>query len=209
MVNQNVKEYQGNLPSSRERQRIVNESGRDAVMFDANSDESSKIKLWDLIDESWTEPLEKDMAMNHYLRKVAYKCSACNETSLFEDEIKRHCAQVKSGHETHSEAELLQGIGEHGIPTFACSGCGAPMSMRKNQGQKHIDTINNRYDVHVKAGSIEILLTHKYAMSPSVDVPKQVIETIQFAGKPSVELQENHSVSEEPRSSRKRKRRRR
>ena len=76
-----VKEYQGDLPSSSDRQRIVNESGRDAVMFDVTSD-STKIRLWDLIDETWTAPLERDMATNHYLRKMVYRCSACPEASL-------------------------------------------------------------------------------------------------------------------------------
>ena len=155
MVNQSVKEYEGNLPSSRERQRIVNESGRDAVMFDVTSD-SNKIQLWDVIDKTWTAPLERDTAMNHYLRKLVYTCSVCTETSLFEDDIKRHIAQVKTAYEMCADAELVRGIGEHGQPSFTCSGCGAPMSMRKNQGQRHIDGIKNRYDAHMEAGDVDI-----------------------------------------------------
>lgn len=206
MVN-DVKEYQGELPSSRERQRIVNESGRDAVMFDVTS-ESNKIKLWDLIDNTWTAPLERDTAMNHYLRKMVYKCSVCTEASLFEDDIKRHLAQVKAGHETHADAELIRGIAEHGQPTTTCSGCGAPMSMRKNQGQRHIDSINDKYDTHTEAGDVKILLTHRYTTSPSVSMPEQIVETIQFGGTKPVVQQASRNATEVIRKPRKRRRRR-
>ena len=207
MVN-NVKEYQGDLPSSRERQRIVNESGRDAVMFDVTSD-SNKIQLWDVIDNTWTAPLERDTAMNHYLRKLVYTCSVCTETSLFEDDIKRHIAQVKTAYEMCADAELIRGIGEHGQPSFTCSGCGAPMSMRKNQGQRHIDGIKNRYDAHIEAGDVEILLTHRYTTSPSVSMPQQTVTTIHFGGEKTVVQQESRNAIEVIRKPRKRKRRRR
>ena len=206
MVN-DVKEYQGELPSSRERQRIVNESGRDAVMFDVTS-ESNKIKLWDLIDNTWTAPLERDTAMNHYLRKMVYRCSVCPEASLFEDDIKRHLAQVKAGHETHADAELIRGIAEHGQPTTTCSGCGATMSMRKNQGQRHIDSINDKYDTHTEAGDVKILLTHRYTTSPSVSMPEQIVETIQFGGTKPVVQQASRNAPEVIRKPRKRRRRR-
>ena len=70
MVNQSVPTYEGEAPSSKERRRIVDESGRDAILFDMDSTEASKIRLWDLVDESWTEPLERYLAMDHYLSKV-------------------------------------------------------------------------------------------------------------------------------------------
>ena len=57
MVNQSVQTYEGEAPSSKERRRIVDESGRDAILFDMDSAEGSKIRIWDLVDESWTEPL--------------------------------------------------------------------------------------------------------------------------------------------------------
>ena len=208
MVNQSVKEYEGNLPSSRERQRIVNESGRDAVMFDVTSD-SNKIQLWDVIDNTWTAPLERDTAMNHYLRKLVYTCSVCTETSLFEDDIKRHIAQVKTAYEMCADAELVRGIGEHGQPSFTCSGCGAPMSMRKNQGQRHIDGIKNRYDAHMEAGDVEILLTHRYTTSPSVSMPQQSVATIHFGGEKTVVQQKSRNAIEVIRKPRKRRRRRR
>ena len=203
-----VKEYQGDLPSSRDRQRIVNESGRDAVMFDVTSD-STKIRLWDLIDETWTAPLERDMATNHYLRKMVYRCSVCPEASLYQDDIKRHIAQVKTAYEMCADAELLRGIGEHGQPTFTCSGCGAPMSMRKNQGKQHIDRINNQYNTHVNANDVDILLTYRYSTSPSVSMPQQVVETIHFGGEKPVVQQKSQNANEVIRKPRKRKRRRR
>ena len=73
MVNQSVDTYEGSAPTPRDRRRIVDESGRDAILFDAGSSEANKIKLWDLVDHTWTSPLEKSMAMEHYLAKVVFK----------------------------------------------------------------------------------------------------------------------------------------
>ena len=209
MVNQNVPIYEGEAPSSKERRRIVDESGRDAIMFNMDSAEGSKIRIWDLVDESWTEPLERYLAMDHYLSKIVFKCSVCNETSLHEGDIQRHLTQVKTNSESHKEAELHQGIGEGGQIMIHCTGCGAPLSMRKNQGQRHIDRIKNDYETHIKAGSIDVLLMHKYATAPSVSMPTQVMETILFEGKEPDVDQENRNVDDSPRRRRRRRRRNR
>lgn len=209
MVNQNVPTYEGQAPSSKERRRIVDESGRDAVMFDMDSTEGSKIRIWDLVDESWTNPFERYLVMDYYLSKVVFKCSACKETSLHEGDIQQHLTQVKINSESHKEAELHQGIGEGGQIIFHCTGCGAPLSMRKNQGQKHIDKAKDNYETHVKAGSIDVLLMHKYATAPSVSMPVQVVETVLFEGKEPDVDQENRNVDDSPRRRRRRKRRNR
>ena len=80
MVNQNVETYEGSAPTPRDRRRIVDESGRDAILFDAGSSESNKIQLWDLVDQTWTSPLEKGMAMEHYLATVSYTHLRAHET---------------------------------------------------------------------------------------------------------------------------------
>ena len=210
MVNQSVKEYEGNLPSSRERQRIVNESGRDAVLFDVDSSESNKIKLWDCVDETWTQPLEKGSAMEHYLRKVIYKCSCCTEASLFEKDIRQHLTQLKLSYELHKDAQLERGLGDGGTMAVMCSGCGTPFSMRKNQGQKHINRIKEDYESHVKVGTIDVLLMHRYVMSPSVSMTRQVVDTIQFGDK-NTEVHKNtrSDVKAEIKPKRHRRRRRR
>ena len=172
-----------------------------------DSSEASKVSLWDLVDETWTSPLERTVAMDHYLAKVVYKCSGCREASLYEKDIKQHLTQLKTNHESHSEAELERGLGGNGEMSVICTGCGAPLSMRKNQGQKHIDRINETYQAHVKEGSIDVLLMHRYTMSPSVSMPSQVMETITFAGKETQVHEENRSVSERPARRRKRRRR--
>ena len=158
MVNQSVDTYEGSAPTPRDRRRIVDESGRDAILFDAGSSEVNKIKLWDLVDHTWTSPLEKGIAMEHYLAKVVFKCSGCTETSLYEGHIEQHLVQLKSGYESHRDAELHQGIGEGGQINLTCTGCGTPMSMRKNQGNRHIERICSDYDAHVKAGTIDVYL---------------------------------------------------
>ena len=206
MVNQSLPTYEGSAPTARDRRRIVDESGRDAVLFDMDS-ESGKVSLWDQIDETWTSPFEKSIAMEHYLAKVLYRCSGCNETSLHEGDIERHLVQVESNYKNHADAELERNLGDSGQIALMCTGCGAPLSMRKNQGQKHIDRIKNDYQAHVKEGSIDVLLMHRYTMSPSVSMPSQVMDTIAFGGKETQVHEENRSVSERPARRRKRRRR--
>ena len=206
MVNQSVETYEGSAPSARDRRRIVDESGRDAILFAAGSSEANKIQLWDLFDQTWTSTLEKGMAMEHYLAKVVFKCSGCTETSLYEGHIEQHLAQLKSGYESHRDAELHQGIGEGGQINFICTGCGTPMSMRKNQGTKHIERICSDYDAHVKAGTIDVLLTHKYATSPSVSMPEQITNTVIFKGEQPEVDRVSRSVDDRPRKRRRRKR---
>jgi len=207
LVNQSVDTYQGNAPTARDRRRIVDESGRDAILFNVDSSEANKIKLWDLVDHTWTGPLEKGVAMEHYLAKVVFKCSGCTETALYEGHIEQHLVQLKSGYESHRDAELHQGIGEGGRVNLTCTGCGAPLSMRKNQGNKHIERICNDYDAHIKAGTIDVVLTHRYATSPSVSMPQEVTNSVVIGDKQPEVDRVNRSVDDRPRKRRRRKRR--
>ena len=207
MVNQTLPTYEGSAPTARDRRRIVDESGRDAVLFDMDS-ESGKVSLWDQIDETWTSPFEKSIAMEHYLAKVLYRCSGCNETSLHEGDIERHLVQVESNYKNHADAELERNLGDSGQIALMCTGCGAPLSMRKNQGQKHIDRIKNDYQAHVKEGSINVLLMHRYTTSPSVSMPVQIVNTVVFADKePEVNQESRSDVTSQARRKRRKRRR--
>ena len=209
MVNQMLPTYGGDAPTARERRRIADESGRDAVLFDMDSGEAGKISLWDQVDETWTSPFERAVAMEHYLAKVLYRCSGCKETSLYEGGIETHLTQLKTNRESHAEAQLERGLGEGGQTSLTCTGCGAPLSMRKNQGQKHIDRIKNDYQAHVKEGSIDVLLMHRYTTSPSVSMPSQVMNTITFGDREPEVHQVNRSEDVRPARRRRRNRRRR
>ena len=79
--------------------------------------------------------------------------------------------------------------------------------MRKNQGNKHIERIWSDYDAHVKAGTIDVLLTHKYATSPSVSMPEQVTSTVAFEGEQPEVDRVSRSVDDRTRKRRRRKRR--
>jgi len=201
--------YGGDAPTARERRRIADESGRDAVLFDMDSGEAGKISLWDQVDETWTSPFERAVAMDHYLAKVLYRCSGCKETSLYEGGIETHLTQLKTNRESHAEAQLERGLGEGGQTSLTCTGCGAPLSMRKNQGQKHIDRIKDSYQAHAKEGSIDVLLMHRYTTSPSVSMPSQVMNTITFGDREPEVHQVNRSEGERPARRRRRNRRRR
>ena len=208
MVNQSLPTYEGSAPTSRDRQRIVDESGRDAVLFDTDSGGDGKVSLWDQVDETWSSPFERSVAMEHYLAKVLYRCSGCKETSLYERDIERHLTQLKTSHEAHADAELQSNLGEGGQMGITCTGCGAPLSMRKNQGQKHLDKINDDYRTHAEEGSIDVLLMHRYTTSPSVSMPVQIMNTVVFKGKEPEVNQENRSdVTSQARRKRRKRRR--
>ena len=207
MVNQTLPTYEGTAPTSRERKRIVDQSGRDAVIFDMDSSESGKIKLWDQVDKTWTSPLERAIAMDHYLAKVLFKCSGCTHTSLYEGGIEKHLMQLKTSHESHADAELERGLADGVGMAVICSGCGAPLSMRKNQGNQHIDRIKETYQAHVKEGTIDVLLMHRYTTSPSVSMPVQTVNTVVFADREPEVHQEKRS--DEVGQARRRRRRRR
>jgi len=208
LVNQTLPTYGGDAPTAKERRRIADESGRDAVLFDMDSGEAGKVSLWDQVDETWTSPFERSVAMEHYLAKVLYRCSGCKETSLYENDIERHLTQLKSSREAHVDAELQSNLGEGGQMGITCTGCGAPLSMRKNQGQRHLDRINDDYRTHAEEGSIDVLLMHRYTTSPSVSMPSQTVNTFVFKGKEPVVNQENRSDSNSPARRRRRNRRR-
>jgi hypothetical protein len=209
LVNQTLPTYGGDAPTARERRRIADESGRDAILFDMDTSEAGKISLWDQVDEIWSSPFERAVAMEHYLAKVLYKCSGCKETSLYEGDIEMHLTQLKVNRESHAEAQLERGLGEGGQTSLTCTGCGAPLSMRKNQGQKHIDRMKNDYQAHAKEGSIDVLLMHRYTTSPSVSMPSQVMNTITFGDREPEVHQVNRSEDVRPARRRRRNRRRR
>ena len=80
--------------------------------------------------------------------------------------------------------------------------------MRKNQGQKHIDRIKNDYQAHVKEGSIDVLLMHRYTTSPSVSMPVQIVNTVVFADKePEVNQESRSDVTSQARRKRRKRRR--
>ena len=79
--------------------------------------------------------------------------------------------------------------------------------MRKNQGNKHIERICNDYDAHIKAGTIDVVLTHRYATSPSVSMPQEVTNSVVFGDKQPEVDRVSRSVDDRPRKRRRRKRR--
>ena len=115
--------------------------------------------------------------------------------------------QLKTSHESHADAELERGLADGVGMAVICSGCGAPLSMRKNQGNQHIDRIKETYQAHVKEGTIDVLLMHRYTTSPSVSMPVQTVNTVVFADREPEVHQEKRS--DEVGQARRRRRRRR
>ncbi len=189
--------------------------GREAVAFNQGgtavfdvSAAPNRVKLWDCVSETWTQPLERGFAMQYYLRKTVFRCSACRESNSFEAAIRSHVGVVERRHTDHREARMEQTGVERGRILLTCTGCDSPMTNRKQQGQKHLDSIASTYEAHRTAGAVDVVLMQQYSLSPSAAGPGQVVDTIHLNGAAPELDGEDRSGTKRPRRRNRRRRRR-
>jgi hypothetical protein len=134
----------------------------------------NRIRLYDCVDGTWTAPLEQGMVFNHYLRKVVYKCSACNFSTVFEtggSSVERHVTGVLERYELHQGAAVeatvfpFSGGSEMGQ---LCTGCSGQFTSRKQQGTKHLAHVLSLGEAH--QGSVRLLVMKQFALEPSESV---------------------------------------
>ena len=63
------------------------------TVSEANEAEA-KVRMYDMIDHTWTMPLNQRAAETFHLRKVVYSCSACTWASIWENDFSAHIQQV-------------------------------------------------------------------------------------------------------------------
>ncbi len=132
-----------------------------------------KIKLFDTIDQTWTEPIDTAHATTKYLSKVVGKCSACDYVTGAEIEpirqlamVRAHLNSVVEQAESHVKAEVLPGT-YNGNPAHICTGCDLPFKNNKGQGRKHLLAMQSLLLAHQYA---EAQLIRRYALEPSAPV---------------------------------------
>jgi hypothetical protein len=137
------------------------ESGVDGVS------PAERIRLWDNVDNTWTNPLERGMVHNYYLRKVVTKCSVCKTASAFSRDVSTHIDRTEQQHRDHEGAELgtTQGTGSDVVQI--CSGCGMPFALRKGQGRRHLERMKTEGPLHKGAGVVTI---HQFSLAPPAPV---------------------------------------
>lgn len=169
MTTQNVVEEQprGSMPASaRERAAIAERSSTTGVQWES-AETSNLIRLWDNVDDGWSQPFERGLALQHYLRKVLSKCSVCKTASAFEANIRQHIVAEQNKCEAHEGAELgpLQTVG--GDSFQVCTGCGNSFQLRKRQGARHLELIEAIGPLHRNA---EVFTIKQFSLEPPAPV---------------------------------------
>ena len=188
------------------REMAVSDSAvRNAVeseqtIYKATREGPTKIRVYDVIDGTWTGPVAPNLAYQNYLRKVVFKCSACNFTTARQNQVGQHVRSVFTAYQTHTNATLSTHA-EGGSTWQECSGCGGRFRIGRMAGEKHLESIRTSPPAHVGA---EELTVKRFALEPSEPV---------VMGRQSISVDESLVVMEPEakvmRSSRRRQRSRR
>jgi len=129
------------------------------------------VRLWDNLEEHYTEPLARDVANGAYLHMVCLYCSACKATETRDGAVERHIERTLQSVEDHEGAELQSFVRE-GHAGNICSGCGGEFLLRKKQGEKHLASYTREVgDAHQNAVEKRIM---RYSLGPSAAAPAGV-----------------------------------
>lgn len=189
----------------------VDSGQRDSLVRDVSAPREN-VKLWDNIDNDWTRPLERNIAMNEHLVKVVLSCSACTYTQpvgikppdgkgfdqKWEDDdrgsldldrgaIKGHVEQARANGESHKNDQ-------------PCRQC------QKDYGREDVflgDHVKNTISLgegHI--GEVKELLMYRFTLGPSV--PAVISENV-VAGPDGTQVERR--TAEDPAGSKSRRRR--
>ena len=141
-------------------ENVAEERGRAVMRY--HRDGPTKVRLVDLVDQSWTQPLPPEQIAT-YLRMVVIKCSACRYFTSFKGGVRQHVKNIEEAGVQHRDAKLELYVA-NGSSGQRCTGCGATFSSRKSQGQRHLDTAMSAPGEH---RFVEELTLKRYGMEPS------------------------------------------
>ena len=134
-------------------------------------DETTGVRLWDVIDQQWTSLLPSDMAERHYLQKDVYRCTGCTWVSTLPTgdgdahRLSGHLRQISEGVESHADADVLTVSGEKGT-RFMCSAC--PASFHSpSRWRKHMETFAPKIaEAHIGATG---KIIKRFVLSPPTE----------------------------------------
>ena len=134
-------------------------SDREESFYAVVDDSSTTMRLWDVIDQSWTRPLPtttlKSSGQSNYLSKTVYLCSACHFTTLFSGGVAKHVNTSLEQHVTHKDATIdIVPNPMTGVPQQVCTGCGETFASRPGQGVKHLEGMIAGGPVHRSADEL-------------------------------------------------------
>jgi hypothetical protein len=128
---------------------------------------SGNIRLWDNLGGTWSAPISQEVAYKVYLRMVALYCSGCGSPGAEDGQVSRHIELVRQRVAEHENAEL-EPFARDGISGNTCSACGGQFQLRKNQGQRHIESYASSVGVAHKDATEKRIL--RYGLEPRATV---------------------------------------
>ena len=144
-------------------------SDREESFYAVVDDSSTTMRLWDVIDKSWTRPLPATMlkgsGQSNYLSKAVYVCSECQFTTLFRGGITKHVTAALEQYNSHKSATIdIVPNPMTGIPQQVCTGCGEIFASRPGQGARHLEGTQAGGPKH---RSVDELLVKRFSLDES------------------------------------------
>ncbi len=174
---------------------VNNDLTATGTKFREADDQEAKVRLYDRVDGTWTLPLSEEKAHEMYLKVVVYKCSACNWTSIWDNELDAHVATEKAIVGSHERA-TVEPVSTGAGPGFRCTACG---TTKVTDGRARLHIRSRITQEGISHENVQLLLVRRFALEESaID-----IETASISGPVASQVLR----SEEPRPRRRRHRR--
>lgn len=129
---------------------------------EANEAEA-KVKLYDMVDHTWTAPISEFFARSFHLQKVVYVCSGCRWSSTWPNQFEPHKKQARMDYNLHTKAEVVSASTVNGT-AFRCTGCNSSFQFPA-RAQMHIESVKRQNGGHDKA---TLILSRRFALEPPV-----------------------------------------
>ena len=122
-----------------------------------------RVRMYDQIDHTWTQPIVEDQVQNFHLRKVVYLCSDCPWNSAWPEQFGAHVKQAKLQWQMHMKAEVMPVITNYGSAS-RCTGCNSTFQFVQ-RAQMHVDAMRQTGGAHEGA---TLSLSRRFGLEPSV-----------------------------------------
>jgi hypothetical protein len=109
------------------------------AIYSEQHDATDDIRLFDVVDRTWTMPLPQGQVYGRYLKKKVAKCSACTFTDANDSNaVQLHQQRTRWSAEIHENAGLIDAT-EHGERIVVCSACKVSfMGYKIQRANQHI-----------------------------------------------------------------------
>jgi hypothetical protein len=162
VINPNDPNDRGREVSEAEYERLADSAGA----YQSRTDGPERIRLWDNVYGTWTMSLPRQLAYDHYLKKVVVKCSACTFTALFTHRVGEHVEQTFKKARMHEGATIELATFGDGGSGVRCSACGTPF-MNGMDAHRHLDEIRQGAALHLGGAQAETMRLYSVAETVS------------------------------------------